>query len=164
MKWLAFSLILFSVTAVGQQSEPSDQTAKAAAASVEQYLAKCSPRIFISASKEKKKRIWVKETFGPPSEIDVDVKKNDSILYPYLVIADFTIWLRFSDDFPSKDEAMQGDADNTLLKSRNRNVYLLGSDSLRLKSTDVSSGRWVERPRWDDACWDHISTSLRSGN
>lgn len=61
----------------------------------------------------------------------MDVKKNDSLLYLYLVVAEFTLWLRYSPDFTTRAEAEESDADAPLMKSRNRNIYLLGDDGLR---------------------------------
>ena len=84
----------------------------------------------------------------------MDVKKNDSLLYPYLVVAEFALWLRYSPDFRTKAEAEQSVANAPLIKSRNRNVYLLGDEGLRLRTTEVLNGHWTDRPRWDDACWD----------
>jgi len=164
MKRLVVCLLLFGAPISGQDTGVSVQNAKDAAREISQQLESCAVRTFVGEFTEQRKHpAWVKETFGPPIEIEMDVKKNDSLLYPYLVVAEFTLWLRYSPDFKTRAEAEQSSADNPLMKSRNRNVYLLGDDGLRLKTTEVLSGNWTVRPRWEDACWDQLSTATAGG-
>jgi hypothetical protein len=159
MKSLLLCLLVLAAQSEVQGSDPSLEAAKVNAHRVETMIRGCDARVLVGQFTEGRKHpVWEKQSFGPPSDVTVDLKKNgDSLLYPYLVVVEFTLWLHYGDEFNSRDGALQSTADKPLFKSRNRNIYLLGADGLRLKTTEVFEKDWSERPRWDDACWDHIN-------
>jgi hypothetical protein len=103
MKRLVLCLLLFGGPITGQDTGVSVQNAKDAARQINQRLENCTLRTFVGEFAEHRKHpAWVKETFGPPIEIVMDVRKNDSLLYPYLVVAEFTLWLRYKPGFQDK--------------------------------------------------------------
>jgi hypothetical protein len=156
---------LFSYPAFAQSDSGFDLNAIAKDA--EQRLRACPRREVVFKSK----RIWRKEAWGPPSDVIADAKPNDSSLYPYVLTVEFGLSISYGPERKSKTEA---DRDTELLPSydplvtntsRNRNVYLVSRDGIRLKIREVVYGnhfsdtpgmwvssrgtplRWVERTR-----------------
>ena len=97
------------------------------------------------------KQVWIKEAWGPPSDVFADVTPNDSVLYRYLMVVEFSLEMRSG---PERYSTAEADRDIDLSpipympKGRFRNVYLVGTVVSRLKSREVlshdhsSSGSW----------------------
>jgi len=113
---------------------------------------------------------------GAPTDVFSDAKQNDSgsILYPYVLIVEFSLKTTFGPERESKSDA-QKDSNlsplegipEALLTARYRNTYLAGKNGIRLSKAELqkvgdASQRWEDRPRWPDACWDRIDTSTEA--
>jgi hypothetical protein len=85
---------------------------------------------------------------GPPVSVEVDVTKTSSVLYPYQVTVDFSLWWKYGEEFEAKQDAEQSETTTALLRFKYRNVYTLGDDGLHLRQPD--------RKTWPDACWDQL--------
>jgi hypothetical protein len=117
-------------------------------------------------AREHRKQIWIKEAWEPPGDVFADAKANDSVLYPYTMVVEFSLKMTSG---PERDTKAEAENDTNLSPipympdARYRNVYLVGKDTVRLKRREVlsqertSSGLWQERPAWPNACWDHIA-------
>ena len=169
---VAVAFFLFSYPAFAQSDSGFDLNA--VAKDVEQRLRACPRREVVFKSK----RIWRKEAWGPPSDVIADAKPNDSSLYPYVLTVEFGLSISYGPERKSKTEA---DRDTELLPSydplvtntsRNRNVYFVSRDGIRLKIREVLQKdsysdmpgqwvhrvgeQWVERTTWPNACWDWV--------
>ena len=175
MKWrllVASAFLLSSYSALAQGDSGLDL--KAIAKDLEQRFRACPRREVVFKSR----RIWRKEAWGPPSDVIADAKPNDSNLYPYLLTVEFRLSISYGPERKSKTEA---DRDTELLPSydplvtntsRNRNVYFVSRDGIRLKIREVLQKdsysdmpgqwvhrvgeQWVERTTWPNACWDWV--------
>jgi hypothetical protein len=107
---------------------------------------------------------------GPPSDVFVDVKQNDSLLWPYILTVEFTLRVSYGPERQSKQAAQEdsqlevGLAVGKLLTTRYRNTLLVSRDGIRVKAReflpptlDGTPSGWKERPPWPDACWDQIA-------
>ena len=161
-------LVLLSsgATILTAQTE-SEVRLKTLASDMEKRFQSC-PRREVVAQFERKhhKQVWLKEAWGPPTDVFADAKPNDSVLYPYVISVEFSLRMSFGPDRGNKAEA---ENDSTLSplpympKGKYRTIYFVGKDDVRLKSREVlsqkldgSSGTWEERASWPDACWDQI--------
>jgi hypothetical protein len=150
----------------------SEFDVKALARNLETRFREC-PRREVVAQFDRKhhKKVWQKQAWGPPTDVFVDVKPNDSILYPYILIVEFSLRHTFGPERESKPDA-ESDADlsetplGALLKGKYRNVYLVAQDGTRVKSReflhqnlDGRPSAWEEKPSWPDACWDQIGVN-----
>jgi hypothetical protein len=163
---VAAAFLLFSCSAFAQSDSTFDLNA--IAKDVERRFSACPRREVVFKSK----RIWRKEAWGPPSDVIADVRPNDSVLYPYVLTLEFNLGISYGPERKSKTEA-EGDTElspsSVLIQlgadtSRNRNVYLVNKDGIRLTTRETltkrfpggTPGQWVERPTWANACWDWI--------
>lgn len=165
---IAVAFFLFSSPALGQDDSAFDLNA--IAKNVEQRFTECPRREVVFQTK----RNWQKEAWGPPSDVIADAKPNDSSLYPYVLTVEFNLSISYGPERKSKTEA---DGDKELSPSpvliylgagtsRNRNIYLVSKDGIRLKTREVlkknfpggTPDQWIERPTWPNACWDWIGT------
>lgn len=170
---VAAALLLFSSSALAQSDSAFD--VNAIAKDVEQRFRACPRREAVFKDHKK----WRKEAWGPPSDVIADVKPSDSSLYPYVLAVEFHLRIWYGPERKSETEA---DRDTELLPSsdflvtnmsRNRNVYLVSRDGIRLKKREVldknhfsdipgewvsggTPGQWVERTSWPNACWDWV--------
>src|SRR5229473_1637775 len=165
--WL--SLILLTCRpGLGRAQGDSGFDVKAFARKMEDRFEAC-PRREVVARFDRKhhKQVWQKQAEGPPTSIFVDVRRNDSLLYPYLVVVEFSVPRTFGPERQSKEDA-QNDSQlepklGELLTLRGRNNYLVGKDDIRIKSReflptklDGAVATWRERSLSPDACWDQI--------
>jgi hypothetical protein len=157
---LAAAFLLFSHSALAQSDSAFDLNA--VAKDVEQRFRACPRREVVLRSK----RTWQKEAWGPPSDVIADAKASDSSLYPYVLTVEFNLGISYGPERKSKTEA-ERDAElspsSVLIylgvgTSRNRNIYLVNKDGIRLKTREVftKSGEWAERTTWANACWDWV--------
>jgi hypothetical protein len=144
---------------------------KTVAKNMEKRFHDCPRREVVGQFERKhRKQVWQKQAWGPTTDVFVDIKPNDSMLYPYLLIVEFTLGHNFGPERQSHSDA-EKDTDLSenptlamLLKGKYRNVYLLSKDDIRLKSREVlrqeldgKTNSWEQRPPWPDACWDQIN-------
>jgi len=154
------------------QGEP-EVDVKSLAKDVEARFTSCSRREVVARfDRKQRKKIWQKQGMGPPANVLVDVRPNDSVLYPYLLIVEFTLVHTFGAERATKEEA-EKDTElkqllGELLTAKYRNTYLVSKDGIRLRSReffsrrlDGSPGTWRERTVWQDACWDQIGSAQR---
>ena len=170
-KVLALSLLLSCSTLTVAQESSFDVSG--VTKEVEQKITACPRREVVAQFKRGfHKTVWEKEAWGPPSDVIADVKSNDSILYPYVLTVEFSLSISYGPEHKNKTEAETDTAlspSATLIQlgrntNRNRNIYLVNKDGLRLKAREVlnkkllddAPAHWVERPAWDNACWDWI--------
>jgi hypothetical protein len=168
LKETVFPLILIVCLPllVEAQATP-DIDAKMVATKIQERFEAC-PRREVVGSFERKhhKIVWEKQAWGPPSEVFVDVKPNDSVLYPYILTVEFSLVQTFGPERDNKADA-EKDSDlvplTALLTGRYRYTYLVSKDSVRLKIREVrdqkldgSDPTWKEKPLWAGACWDQI--------
>ena len=169
--------LLFSYSAVAQSDSGFDLSA--IAKDVEQRFRACPRREVVFKSK----RIWQKEAWGPPADVIADARPGESSFYPYVLTVEFRLSISYGPERKSKAEA---EGDTALSpsagvmslggtgQSRNRNVYLVNKDGIRLKIREVlqkdshsdmpgqwvfhGTEQWVERTTWPNACWDWVGT------
>jgi hypothetical protein len=159
---VAAALLVLSYSAFAQSDSGFDLNAIAKDA--ERRFSACPRREVVFKSK----RIWQKEAWGPPSDVIADAKPNDSSLYPYVLTVEFNLSISYGPERKSKTEA-EGDTElspsSVLLylgaaTSRNRNIYLVNKDGIRLKTREIlthgAPGQWTERATWPNACWDWV--------
>lgn len=162
-------LLSFLLVSTGVASAQADQemNAKAIATDVEKRIEACPRREVVAAFDRKfHKQVWVKEAWGPPTQVFADVKSNDSLLYPYVLIVEFHLGFFVGPERKNKNEA-DHDANLSPMPGirggKYRNTFFVNRDGLHLKlaeflGTDpvgVPKG-WEERSPWSDACWDQI--------
>ncbi len=169
MNVLVLFLLLFSYPAVTFAQSDSEFDLSHIAKDVEQRLRACPRREVVFKPKRRfHKAVWQKEAWGPPSDVIADVNPNDSILYPHILTVEFNLSISYGPERESKAEA---ERDTELSPSsvlialgvdtyRNRNVYLVGKDGIRLRARETftkgTPGHWAERSRLADACWDWV--------
>lgn len=175
-------MLLGSCPLINAQGGDSDFDVKVLAKNIEERLEACPRREVIRESDHKHHR-WQKTAWGPPSDVIADVKPNDSLIYPYILTIEFSLSWGFGPERDSKAEAEKDmklshfvvDPEKVTPQNyklamalqragKNRNVYLVGKDGIRLKAIQVlaqnldgTPGTWEDRPSWPDACWDHIA-------
>jgi len=178
-KNILLSLMLLGSWPLMSAQTGSEVDVKALTKNIEERFEAC-PRREIVAELDRKhhKHVWQKQAWGPPTDVIADVKPNDSILYPYILAIEFSLSWSFGPDRDSKADA---EKDTNLSqfatpvmalgRGKNRNVYLVGKDGIRLKAREVrgekldgTTGTWGDRPSWPDACWDHIISVKQSGD
>lgn len=144
---------------------------KSAAKDIEERFKACPRREVVAQFQRKHhKQVWQKEAMGPPSDVFVDVKQNDSLLWPYILTVEFTLRYSFGPERQSKQQAQEDSqldvelAVGKLLTTRYRNTYLVSRDGIRVKTReffpvtlDGMRSSWKERSIWPDACWDQIA-------
>lgn len=143
-------LFVFCVQTIAQ-----DETERAVA--ITQGLAKrigeCPRREVVGQFKKE----WVKEAWGPPKDVKVDVEKTNSVVHPYRGIVEFSLVMSYGPHRKTKEKAA-GDAYlKPLLGGRYRNLYDITKGGASLAAREVRgvrSEQWEPRPAWSDACWD----------
>jgi hypothetical protein len=166
--WSALLLILCPGILNCQSNSEFDF--KAVAKDMEERFKAC-PRREVVAQFDRKhpKQAWQKQAMGPPSDVFIDIKPNDSLLWPYILTVEFTLRYTFGPERRSKQEAQEDSqlevelAVGKLLTTRYRNTYLVSRDGIRVKAReflprtlDGTPSRWKERSIWPDACWDQF--------
>ena len=153
------ALLLASVF-IGQITGSGDTDAKTMAQALTWGLKNCSPRVVVANFG---KDGWGKTTWGPPSNLDYDVLRTNSLRWPYQMVISYTIPIITTKNRKTRQEAEQDTKPSLVLKTSYKNVYEMGDDgSLRLSETLLlpfslnGGGSWKERPRWPDACWDQL--------
>jgi len=155
------ALLIFDPPAFPQDQDAARHAVEQAAQLVSR-LKKCPPRQVVAEFKKE----WVKETWGPPVDVEYDVQRTDSVIYPYLAIIEFTLVMNVGGGHKTKQGA---EADNQLhafLRAKYRNTYKIGTEITRLDSISVQDlkGDWGPRPAWPDACWDHSTNQDHQPN
>jgi hypothetical protein len=105
------------------------------------------------------KKEWVKEAWGPPKDVKVDVEKTNSVIHPYRGIVEFSLVMSYGPHRKTKEEAAADAYLKSLLDGRYRNLYDItkGGASLAVREVrGLRSGQWEPRPAWSDACWDEV--------
>ena len=162
------SLLLF-VSLAGVASAQTDQEldAKTIASEVQKRIEACPRRETITAfDRGHHKQAWAKAAWGPPTHVFVDVKANDSFLFPYILTVEFYLDIVGGQEKKTKAEA-ESDSNLSPLpitrRGKYRNTFLASKDGLHLKTTefldtnlDGTPKGWIERSPWPDACWDQI--------
>jgi hypothetical protein len=147
-------LLLASILAV-QITGSLDESAKATAQGLVRSLQKCPARIAVA----KFKSGWTKNTWGPPTNLDYDVLKTNSIMWPYQIAISYTIPWTGTKDRKRREEAEEDTKPVLRLRFSYRNDYQLrGDGTLRIASllSQALDGSWKERGSLPDACWDHL--------
>ncbi|MBI3609472.1 MAG: hypothetical protein HY204_02075 [Nitrospirae bacterium] len=173
MNQVLLFLLLISCPALTFAQAHSASDPNHIAKDVEQRFRACPRREVVARFKRRfHKAVWQKQAWGPPSDVIADVRPNDSILYPYVLTVEFNLSISMG---PERESKTESESDTELSQSsllvylgaatsRNRNVYLIGKDSIRLKTREIltkkfsdgTPGQWVERSTWANACWDWI--------
>ncbi len=173
MNVLLLFLLLFSCPALTFAQSDSAFDLNHIAKDVEQRFRACPRREVVARFKRRfHKPIWQKQASGPPSDVIADVRSNDSSIYPYVLTVEFNLSISMGPERESKTEAEEDTelSPSSVLTqlgadtSRNRNVYLVNKDGIRLKTREIltkkfldgTPGHWQERPTWANACWDWI--------
>jgi hypothetical protein len=171
-KLLALSMLL-SCTAIATAQVDSPLDVSRIAKEVEQQIKACPRREVVAEFKRGlHKTVWQKQAWGPPSDVIADVKSNDSILYPYVLTVEFSLSFSHGPEHKNKTEAeteTELSPSSVLIQlgadtSRNRNIYLVNKDGIRLKTREIlkrkllddTPAQWGERSAWANACWDRI--------
>jgi hypothetical protein len=152
------TILLMASIVAGQITGSPDWDAKATAQALVWGLEKCPPRVVVA----KFKGGWTKNTWGPPTNLDYDVLKTNSIRWPYQIVISYTIPWTGTKDRKKREEAEQDTKPALALKFSYRNLYQIGDDgSLRLAElrSQALDGSWKERPGLPDACWDRLPES-----
>lgn len=138
---------------------------------LEKRYESCPIRTVVASFKHKRHRlVWEKQGWGPPKNVFVDAKRNDSLLYPYLVTVRFYLPITYGREHKTKAGA---EADSKLYPLNiplagaqgdwYRTIYAVSKNAVRIKSAEFresqiggASPKWVERTLWPNACWDQL--------
>jgi hypothetical protein len=150
---LVFFLYMNPLTYQGQGNS-QDERALAVASSLKDSIQQCPRREVVV----KPSRRWVKQSWGPPSQVKFDVEKTASLVHPYRITIEFALVWSYGPNRKTQQEAARDTELRPLLVSTNRNIYELGNDQPSLYRREVRHGAepWMQRPRWSDACWDIV--------
>lgn len=150
-------VLLMASLLAGQMLGAPEEDAKAKAQALAWGIEKCSPRVAVANFG---KHGWSKTTWGPPANVDFDVLKTNSILWPYQIVISFTIPTNTTKGHKKRDEAEQDTKPAIAFKFSYKNVYEVGDDGgIRLSQVlhlPTGNTAWEERQRVPDACWDHL--------
>ena len=125
-------LLMLSLLA-GQMLGSPDEDAKAKAQALAWGIEKCSQRVALANFG---KHGWSKATWGPPTNVNFDVLKMNSILWPYQIAVSFTIPFSETKGHKNRDEAEQDTRPDIAFKFSYKNVYEIGDDGrIRLSQT-----------------------------
>jgi hypothetical protein len=106
-KGILVSLLLlssWSETAITQSN--TEFNAKALAKEMEERFEACPRREVVGKFDRKHhKHVWEKQAWGPPTNVFVDVKPNDSILYPFVLTIEFSLSHTFGPERQSQADA-----------------------------------------------------------
>jgi hypothetical protein len=152
------TILLMASIIAGQITGSPDADAKATAQALVWGLEKCPARVVVA----KFKGGWTKNTWGPPTNLDYDVLKTNSIKWPYQIVICYTIPWTGTKDRKQREEAEQDTKPALTLKFSNRNLYQIGDDgTLRIAEllSQALDGSWKERASLPDVCWDHLPKS-----
>ena len=153
------TIFLIALLLAAQMPGLSDAAAKAKAQALASEIERCSPRVVVAKTS---KHGWSKGIWGPPRDVDFDVLKTNSIMWPYQIVVSFTIPFINTESHKKRDEAEQDTKPAIALKFTDKNVYDIGDSGVRLSQTLHSpisvtgKSEWEERQRLPDACWDHL--------
>ena len=160
-------LLLAALSGIASAQTDQELDIKGIAADVQKRIEACPRRETVTAfDRGHHKEVWAKAAWGPPMHVFVDVKANDSLLYPYILTVEFYLDIVGGQEKKTKAEA-ESDSNLSPLPlmqgSKYRNTFLLNKDGLHLKTTefldtnlDGTPNGWKERSPWPDACWDQI--------
>jgi len=174
LRWLPTIFLVFASAASLMAQSDSQSDVKSLASDMERRVASCPRREIVARFDGKHhKQVWQKQAWGPPTDVFADAKANDesSLLYPYVLILEFSLKMTFGPKRESKADAAKDSELSEpegipawLLTSRYRNTYLAGKGGTRLKKSealdrklDGSASEWKERAPWPDACWDQVA-------
>jgi hypothetical protein len=146
---------------MGQITGSWDADAKAMAQALVSGLEKCPPRVVVAKFG---KDGWAKTTWGPPTNLDYDVLRTNSVKWPYQIVISYRILVSGTKNRKNREEAEQDVKPSLVFKLGYENIYDFGDDgSLRLSETRVQEllggGSWNQRTRLPDACWDQLPKS-----
>jgi hypothetical protein len=153
------TVLLIASILAGQITGSRDGDAKAMGQALAWSLEKCPPRVVVEKFG---KHGWAKNTWGPPTKLDYDVLKTNSIKWPYQIIISYTILWTGTKDRKQRKEAEQDTKPALTLKFNYRNLYQIGDDeTLRIAEllSQALDGSWKERASLSDVCWDHLPKS-----
>jgi len=155
--------LLIAPILVAQITGSPDGYAKAMGQTLAWDLEKCPPRVVVAKFG---KHDWSKTTWGPPTNLDYDVLRTNSIKWPYQILISYTIPVIVTKNRKTQEEAQQDTKPSLVLKLTFKNAYEIGDDgSIRLSETlelplvVKGSRSREERTRLPDACWDHLAKS-----
>ncbi|MGA9803952.1 MAG: hypothetical protein WA383_05710 [Terriglobales bacterium] len=158
---LIASICVGQITCMGQITGSWDADAKAMAQALVSGLEKCPPRVVVANFG---KDGWTKATWGPPTNLDYDVLRTNSVKWPYHNVISYRILVSGTKNRKNREEAEQDVKPSLVFKLSYKNTYDFGDDgSLRLSETTnqqlLDSVSWKQRTLLPDACWDHIPWS-----
>ncbi len=109
----AFFLLQIALVPVVAQTD-SEIDVKTLASGIEKRLQAC-PRREVVAQFDRKhhKQVWQKQAWGPPTDVFADVRPNDSgsVLYPYVLVVEFSLKTAFG---PERDNKADAERDSDL--------------------------------------------------
>lgn len=146
------AILLFSIPMIPQQSKTDDeQNAIMIAKKITDVLSSCPRREIVAQFKKH----WVKEAWGPPTDVSFDVERTNSIVNPFKITIEFSLSFAYGPERNLKADAQADTELKPLFQGRYRNSYSLGQQGAILRTAEVRHGSdWAQRPRWPDACWD----------
>lgn len=156
---ISAALLLFSCVSVYCADGP-DAKAIAVTKSVVVQIENCPRRERIA---DFGKHDWVKDAWGPPTDVTFDVEKTNSIIHPFSGIVEFVLVVSHGPHRNTKLEAEKDTVLQPFMRTSYRNTYDITADGKAALHSrellDAVSSKWEPRPSWSDACWDNITSS-----
>ena len=153
----AMIILLVTALLLNQATNSNDEDAKSLGRSLAASLEKCPVRVVVANFG---KHGWTRTTCGPPTDVDHDVVRTNSLKWPYRVTVTFTLPISATKNRKHKEDAEQDTKSALVLRPKYQNVYDIADDKVvRLSETSdlmPLQNSWKERPRLSDSCWDQL--------
>lgn len=148
-------LLMYAPLQGTPQGELSQQEAATKAKDLGTYVQKCPRRVTVA---EFEKSHWRKEAWGPPTAVELQLRKSNFVLYPFDAMIEFSLEFSTGPAHASKAEAEADPALQPLMTTRNRNTYMLGKSEVILALTEFKDekGDWRPRLPGSNQCWDNV--------
>ena len=111
---LIASICVGQITCMGQITGSWDADAKAMAQALVSGLEKCPPRVVVANFG---KDGWTKATWGPPTNLDYDVLRTNSVKWPYHNVISYRILVSGTKNRKNREEAEQDVKPSLVFKS-----------------------------------------------
>jgi S1-C subfamily serine protease len=145
----------------GTPAADPEQVAVQAMSKVADQISACQASSVFTQAKQKKLNFYYRAHGDSPTDVRFDVKASDSLVAPFLGIAEFSVHFGVSPCLRAEDEAScSPDRPPFSVTTRYRYFYRINGSNVRLDYRtyfDDNQQKWLLRQGKADACWDRIA-------